>query len=784
MAKPPKPQPAELRFAEETAGRVRAFCTEARGVEDIAAHLGIEPTDAFRDWLESLAFTGRLLRLKGRRYETPPANSAVGTFRRNRHGGSFVVPVDASITPIDIPPGHEEGAQDGDRVLASYREAAARRGRRAADFAEGLTGRVLGIVDTRAAEAVGIFEFTHDGRPRVRLEGYNLPRYAWCEPHETRRCKPGTVVRVKLQRKPDANGRTRATLLGSVGSIDDPLHDLDNLVALFGYPGPFTPEALQQVADLPENPTAEDMAGRLDLRDRLVITIDPRDAKDHDDAISLEPLPGGLTRLGVHIADVARYVTPGSALDEDARFRSTSVYLPGRLIPMLPPELSAGLCSLHDRVDRLAKSCFMVFDAQGRMLRREVVNTVIRVHRFLTYEEVLPVLKGEGTTGDAAVDALLAASRKLADLLLARRLERGALILEIPRPHVYVDQSGRATSVEPESHDIAHNLIEEFMLIANEAVACFLIERGLPYIGRIHPPPLEDAIEDFWEFCDELKVPQPDFDTPGALQRFLEEVKKRPGYDAIHYALLRSLTRAVYSAEPDLHYALATDKYVHFTSPIRRYPDTLTHQVLDQYLDAGGILRWQSQALELPWAKGDTGAPPKASRHEGKRIPGFAEWEFALPHIAAHCTERGIRADQGSLAADQIKILRLVQGRIGEEVMGTVIGVSAVNVQVRLDLFMAEGYIDFRDLSDGWVEAHRYWAVYETGAGVRRLIMGDRVEVEIGDVDLGSRSLRLLPLGEHAKERLWGRRGGQRGGQPGGDRRKHKGDRRKHRKRR
>ncbi|MCC6464082.1 MAG: RNB domain-containing ribonuclease [Planctomycetes bacterium] len=776
MAKPPKPQPAEQRFAEETAGRVRAFCTEARSVEDIAAHLGVEATDAFRDWLESLAFSGRLLRLKGRRYETPKGHTAVGTFRRSRQRGSFVVPVDASIAPIDIPPGHEEGAQDGDRVLASYREAAARRGRRANDLAEGLTGRVLGIVDARAAEAVGIFEFTHDGRPRVRLEGYNLPRYAWCEPHEARRCKPGMVVRVKLLRKPDANGRARASLLGSVGSIDDPLHDLDNLVALFGYPGPFSPEALEQVAKLPEDPSPEDMKGRLDLRDRLVITIDPRDAKDHDDAISLQALPGGLTLLGVHIADVARYVTPGSALDEDARFRATSVYLPGRLIPMLPPELSAGLCSLHDRVDRLAKSCFMVFDAEGRMLRREVLNTVIRVHRFLTYEEVLPVLQGKGSTNDAAVDELLVHSRRLADLLLKRRLERGALMLEIPRPHVYVDQSGRATSVEPESHDIAHNLIEEFMLIANEAVACFLIERGLPYIGRIHPPPLEDAIEDFWEFCDELKVPQPDFDTPGALQRFLEDVKKRPGYDAIHYALLRSLTRAIYAAEPDLHYALATDKYVHFTSPIRRYPDTVTHQVLDQFLEAGGLLRWQSQPLEQPWVRGDTGVPPKAHKAEGKRIPGFAEWEFSMPHIAAHCTERSIRADQGSLAADQIKILRLVQGRIGEEVMGTVIGVSAVNVQVRLDLFMAEGYVDFRDLSDGWVEAHRYWAVYETRAGVRRLMMGDRVEVEIADVDLGSRSLRLLPLGEHTKERLWGARGG--------DRRKHKGDRREHRRKR
>lgn len=745
------------RFSDAAAERVLQAAHDApKSLEDLAAVLGVAPDESFLAWLEALVFTGRLLRVKRKRFETVRGNAVVGLYRRARgygKSGGYVVTGAPGAENVEVPNGMEEGAQDGDRVLVSVREDGARRGRRRDDYERGLSGRVLSIIESRPAEAVGILEYNQNGDPRVRLEGQNLPRYVWLEHHDVRRMKPGAVVRVKIARKPDGQGRTRARLEGTVGMIDDPLHDFDNLVALFGFPGTFSDEALQQARALPKDPPAGDFKGRVDLRETLVITIDPVDAEDHDDAISIEALPGGITRLGVHIADVAHYVTPGSPLDEDARFRATSVYLPGKVIPMLPRELSAGLCSLHDSVDRLAKSVFMWFDAEGEMLRREVVDSVIRVRRFLTYEEVLPVLQGKGSSGDSAIDAMLLQSRRLADVLLQRRLARGSLILEIPRPHVYVNKAGLAYKIEPESHDIAHNLIEEFMLIANESVARFLIERGLPYIGRIHPAPAEDSIEDFWEFCDELKLPQPDFEKPGALQKWLEMVKqKRAGYDAIHYALLRSMTRAVYHAGPDLHYALAVSEYVHFTSPIRRYPDTVTHQLLRAYFALGKELKWESRALGLPWADGEKAAPRKAAR-DGKKIENFEQWEFAMPQIATHCTDRSIKADQGSLAADQIKILRHMRGRAGEEMLGTVIGISGRGVTVRLDENLAEGTVEFNDLTDGWIETHRFWAHYETGGGVRKIMLGDRIEVQIADIDLGSRTLRLTPLGPHARQR-------------------------------
>ncbi len=752
------PEPDQPRFTDELADKVRAFCTEAREIDAIAAHLKMQDVAELTDWLESLAFAGKLQRLKGKKYIATRGATLVGTYRRGkgrgRNIGGYVNPTLDGLPNVDVPQGFDEGAQDGDLVLVSYKQNHRVGDRRSAHPGREYLGKVLSIIDARPTEAVGVFEIAPSGHFRVRLEGYNLPRHAWLQPEQAGRTKPGTVVRVRLRRKPDSSGRTLADLLGSVGRIDDPTHDLDNLVALFDFPGDFSEEAKAQAAALPADPDEKDFAGRIDLRKLPVITIDPKDAEDHDDAISIEELPEGMLRLGVHIADVAHYVTPGSALDVDARFRATSVYLPGRLIPMLPKQLSQGLCSLHDSVDRLAQSVFMWFDAAGVMQRREIVKSIVRVRRFLTYEEVLPVLQGKADTGDAVVDKLLVLGRKLADHLQARRIKRGAITLEIPRPHVIVDKQGLVKAVEEEKSDPAHNLIEEFMLIANESVAHFLIERGLPYIGRIHPPPPEDAKEDFWEFCDELKLAHPDFDEPGELQQFLDSVKNREGFDAIHYALLRSMTRAVYHAGPDLHYALAVREYVHFTSPIRRYPDTITHQVLTAYMKAGGVLRWQTRGLELPWADGATGTPGKAL--PGKKINDFHRWEFSLPHVAAHCTERSIRADRGEIAASQIKLLRTLQSRIGEEFKGTVVGVNAAQLTVRLDGVLAEGYLEFRELSEGWAEVHKFWAHYETRAGVRKIVLGDRMDVQISDIDLGSRSMRLVPVGKHARQRRWG----------------------------
>ncbi|MHC4839458.1 MAG: ribonuclease R family protein [Planctomycetota bacterium] len=742
-----KPEPT---FSQATARQIVDFCTEPQAIEAIAEHLGTAATK-IETLLESLTRQGDLQRIKGKRYMAPNRVVAVGTFRRSKgrsKNDGFVVPENRALGLIDIPQGFSEGAQEGDFVLVNFRVMAARRGRRSGDLESGLSGRVLSIIEERPREVVGVFEFNHNGFPRVRLEGRNMPRYAWVDEWNVPDLKFGAVVRVRLNRKPDSKGRTRCEILGSVGNILDSEHDLDNLVALYGYPEEFSKETLDEAEALPEDPDPSEFDGRADLRDLLVITIDPKDAKDHDDAISIETLDDGHVRLGVHIADVAHYVTPESALNYDASDRATSVYLPGRLIPMLPESLSAGVCSLHEGVDRLCKSAFMTFNAAGELVRRELVNGVIRVRKFLTYEEVLPVLERGESCGDAKVDELVKTGRALADKLLAFRVRRGALLLEIPRPHVFVDDKGEVTSVEPEKTDPAHNLIEEFMLVANESVANFLWERGLPYIGRVHPTPDEQAEETFGEYCDELNLHTPQFEKPGDLQQFLQSTRNHDHAEAINYALLRSLTRAVYKHGPAEHFALATDRYVHFTSPIRRYADTITHQVLKEYLTDGGLLRWATKDAGGTWLDGSS----KAARikRDGNRIPSFQEFEYAMPGVATHCTQRTIAADKGELAADQIKILRTLRDRIGETHKAKVIAFTGGSVIVRLDINMAEGEIELGELTDGWVELHKFWARYESRNGYKKIMLGDEFEVEIGDVDLISRTLKLIPQGKHS----------------------------------
>ncbi len=728
--------------------RLLDLCAEPANVEDLARTLNVSDAAAFERWLEDLARQGFLQRIKRKRYQRPKGKVVTGVFRRGKHTAY----VASSQGKIQVPPGAEEGAQEGDHVLVSMRkEKPGRKGKTAGEA----YGKILNIIQARESEAVGAYELTPSGRGRVHLEGYNLPNYAWLSDGEGRNLKPGSIIRVRLSRKPSPTGHTRAELVGTLGNLRNPLEDLDNLCALFGFAGAFEPETLEETETLPENPNESEFHSRVDLRDLPVITIDPKDAQDHDDAISLELLEGGLTRLGVHIADVAHYVRPGSALDREAQHRATSVYLPGKTIPMLPKKLSNGLCSLHEGATRLALSCFMVFDVSGNEIRREVVQSVLKVRRYLTYEEVMPVLKGGASTGDATVDWMLVEGRNLADKLLAKRLERGALILDIQRPHVIVGPDGLVASIEPEKHDPAHNLIEEFMLAANVAVARFLLERGLPYLGRIHPAPDEDAKEAFWEFCDELRVRKPDFDVPGELQKMLNEIAKRPGADAINLALLRSMKRATYSPEPALHYALAVSQYVHFTSPIRRYPDTVTHQVLTAYLATRATLRFETRELGEPWSDGKLATAVKQHAKDGRDMATSEAWEMLMPSIAFHCTERSIQADRGEMAANQIKILRTLQNSIGKTVEGTIINVGARGVSVKLDGSLAEGTIDYRDLADGWVDTHKFWAIFETREGTQRLMMGDRVEVMIEAIDLASREMRLLPVGERERDKLF-----------------------------
>lgn len=322
------------------------------------------------------------------------------------------------------------------------------------------------------------------------------------------------------------------------------------------------------------------MRGRLDLRGEFIVTIDPDDARDHDDAVSVEERPDGSWRLGVHIADVSNYVRPKTALDREAHARGNSVYLVDRVIPMLPEKLSAGLCSLFDGVDRLAKTALVDYSPQGVPKRVEFHNSVIRVKHLITYRDAFQRLNSPDDAGDELTRHLKTMWR-LASLLRKNRFQRGSLDLDFPEVKVRLDQLGKPVALEKIDNDISHQLIEEFMLAANEAVAGHFKQSRTPGLYRIHENPDPEKLSDFRQFVAGFGIKVGDLTLRSEIQKLIKTLRKHPQEYVLKVNLLRSLKRAFYSHEPVGHYGLAKLNYTHFTSPIRRYPDLVVHRILD-----------------------------------------------------------------------------------------------------------------------------------------------------------------------------------------------------------
>ena len=406
---------------------------------------------------------------------------------------------------------------------------------------------------------------------------------------QTEGARDGEKVLIKLlpavPGATEAEGRVLHRLVddGSLAS------DIEAIRAEFELPSGFPPEVEAEARAAKAIEDNWRWPDRVDLRATLSITIDPHDARDFDDAVSLEEVSAGEKggarwKLGVHIADVSHYVTPGSHLDREARRRGTSVYLPGAVIPMLPERLCNDLCSLRPLEDRLAKTVFLTFDKAGTLLETEIVRSVIRSHRRFTYEEVLDLLEGRTPREEEEHADLLFAMADLRGQLLAKRKQRGSLELDLPKLSLVTDDDGSVTALAREERDIAHNLIEEFMLAANEAVAAYFVEKRLPLAARHHPRPDEERFADFKEFLEAVDVDFKGGPEPHDLQGLVRQIADDPIAAVIQLALLRTMGHAEYALGADLHFALATSTYCHFTSPIRRFPDLLVHQVLDDHL--------------------------------------------------------------------------------------------------------------------------------------------------------------------------------------------------------
>jgi ribonuclease R len=715
---------------------------------------GDEEYQQFKIALDELMEEGRVVYGAGRTLVLPTSHSApdefTGTFRQNRRGFGFVVPSDAaSHEDLYIASGDSEGAITGDVVRARITSKSFRDGKPM------WSGRIIQIIERKTRRFVGSLGKL-SGKWIVFPDGNVLTAPILAPDAASRHIKIGTKVVIELTSFPgdadhaapgvslDVDALAQGVITEVLGAAGEKDVDLKGVIVQYNLPADFPEPVKQEARDAldrfaPDN----ERAHRFDLSSEVICTIDPDDAKDYDDAISLRKVENGYWELGVHIADVSHFVRDGTAMDEEARARGNSSYFPGFVIPMLPEVLSNGVCSLQEGVPRLCKSAFITLDDDARPVRAKFANTIIKSAARLRYTEAQAIIDGrqEITHPDGArrisdypqqVVQLLHQMNALALRIQARRKSDGQLVLDLPEVELVLDENGKVIDAVPEDTSFTHTLIEMFMVEANEAVARLLSSLNVPFLRRIHPEPESHDSERLRHFAAVTghKLPK-DMDRK-ALQAMLESVRGKPESYAINLSVLKSLSRAEYSPKEVGHFALASEDYCHFTSPIRRYADLTIHRLLDAYFAA------RPDAAAGGTARG----PGKSARKkmiELDDVPGYE----ALVDLGKHLSFTERRSEDAERELRQIKILTLMQNHIGDDFAGVITGITNFGLFVQLNAYLVDGLIRYEDLMDD------YWEVDERAGAVRgrrtgmRFRIGDAVTARVVKVDLPRRELGL-----------------------------------------
>src|SRR6058998_3346699 len=545
---------------------------------DIARRLGFGGSErvALRKTLRELEHAGEIARIRKNRYVLPAeADLVAGKLSIHPAGYGFLSPEKSGDPDIFIAAENIGTAMHGDRVVARISRDAPHdriKGRR--------EGRIIRILERAHDTIVGTlqrsrnFYYVVPDDPRFVHDIYVRPER---DQQQGTSANVGDKVVVRLDDWHSRHVNPEGEIIEVLGPASAPGVDVLSVIRKYHLPTEFPSDVLEQAERIPESVDAQQIARREDLRNQFIVTIDPDDARDFDDAIHVEKLANGGWQLGVHIADVATYVEPGSALDREARRRGNSVYLPDRVIPMLPERLSNGVCSLNPGVDRLTHSVFIHFDKNGVVKSARFARSVIRSAHRLTYKQAYAILKSPARD---QLGEQLHLAWELAALLRRKRFQHGSLDLDFPEVKVWVDKQGNPVRLERVENDESHQLIEEFMLAANEAVARELKNRAVPTIYRVHENPEPEKLAEYREFVLSFDYKVGDLTHRAELQRLLLSINGKPEEQALKIALLKSLKRARYAPQPLGHYGLAKTNYLHFTSPIRRYADLVVHRAL------------------------------------------------------------------------------------------------------------------------------------------------------------------------------------------------------------
>ena len=680
-----------------------------------------EARSELRPLLRQMIRDGVLVLGRGKRYFTVDATELVpGQLRMRMSGFGVVQPEARGVAPIRIEKSGLRGALDGDRVLVRLERPRARA--RAEQQAEGVVVRVL----ERARTSVVGRWVTGPGRPFVRPVDRKLGLKVMVTGSELE-AEPadGDFVMVTLDQVSERAGTARGRLVERLGRAGDPGIAETVVLRTFAIDEEFPEDALAEAERLEAGVSGPDLQGRWDLRDRPAVTVDPESARDHDDAVSAEAGPGDAITVEVHIADVSHYVAEGTALDRAARDRSTSVYLPGRVVPMLPERLSADLCSLREKVERLAFTVRYEVRPDGTIGRRRARPSVIRSRRRCVYGEVAEWLDREPAawpddTAEFAESLRLCgeAARRLSE----DRRRRGSLDFDLAEPRLVLDEAGEVVAVSASERTVAHRMIEELMVAANRCVAQILLERDQPALHRVHDRPDPKRLTDLAATLLDLGV-EVDWDPErvgvAELQALLDDIAGEPSERLVSMLVLRSMPRAVYSPEARGHFALAADAYAHFTSPIRRYPDLVVHRMLRELVEGQGPL---------------TGDAREAA-------------EQRLVRLGEHCSAREQRAEAAERMAVQWRTMEFLADRVGEVAEGRVSGVTDFGLFVQLDEFAVDGLVHIGELVDDYYEHDPVSHSLVGSRTGRRWRLGDPIRVRMARIDLDTMQLQLIPVG-------------------------------------
>jgi len=744
----------------------------------------------------------------------PDPNRATGRLVMHRDGYGFLVPdhpVPGVAGDLYVPRDGAGDAMHGDRVLARVERRAQRFG---PGRAEALVTRVL---ERAHPTVVGIFRYTASGnfvRPfeeRLQQEIFipsgneltaelrsGVRPEVLANPVSLRRLRlkelDGAVVNVELTRFPRGGVHAAGRVIEILGRTGEMGVDVEIIIRKHHLPYRFPPEVQEEAAKVPQEVNRADRAGRGDFRELPIVTIDGETAKDFDDAVYVARMPGGRWQLQVHIADVAHYVAAGSPLDHEARLRGTSVYFPDRAVPMLPFELSNQICSLNPRVDRLVMSALLEIDARGETVRAEFTRGIIRSAQRMTYTDVFRVLENdpEATHKYAALAPHFRNMRELALLLNARRTRRGAIDFDLPEPIIEFDEQGRMKGILRSERNIAHRIIEEFMLAANEAVAAHLESRGLGLLFRVHEKPDPQKVLEFEELAqafghslgvEDLAVrrlavrhgrvqpalrgerrrgagrERPMMVTlpaagefairPQHYQNLTRKIAGRPEERILSYLMLRSLKQARYAADPLGHFALGTRDYTHFTSPIRRYPDLVVHRVLKWALAHPQVHAVAPAASHGAFPAAHTRGPHQAQIAAESRPGPYPRVE--LEEIALESSEAERRADAAERELMDWKTAQFMEQHLGEEYAALVIGAQKWGVYVELFDVFVEGLVPIGAIEEFAGERCFFrerdrLVTTQDGRIICRL--GDRVQVRADRIDPFFRRVEFALVGK------------------------------------